>query len=1389
MEFSEDYKDLPGTASNQKLDLRAARIVVIFLAFSILWLFVSDYIVDTSLVATSWGTSVDLGTVKALFYFMVTAAFIYLGISRFQSRIEKTDFQKVLYFNECLYPIFILDRQKLTILDANPAATKLYGFARRDLQTKSLQFFQTEPVVPLVNGKQQVNHRNKWNSSFKAVVYWQTVEVGGIEVYCLHVLTFLSYIPDGAVNLAWEANEKLLLQKMARLEECVRRMALQIKDTDETSAELKEQSVRFEEAGRMMAERAHNAAIEKASDLNDLIESLDEIVWSFNVQEMRFEFLSSSIERVFDIRKDEFLAKPDWWESCIHPLDKHVIAERRKAVANETRADFQFRIITGRGQIRWISEQLKMVRDERGNLLKVKGVSSDISYRKSNEEKQRRRQAILDSIFDNSQEDFLVLNTEGAILMFNRRAERHSAIFCTSPEAGKNFFQTFSGGQQLVAENRFRQALEMKIAISEEMKCLLASGETMWYNYSFVPVLDESGAVQTLCFHGRDITQSKGMEDALRMTKKNVEALINNTADWLWSVDTNGRLTTFNESLSNFVQEEQGISIELKTHLDPCGPFDEKWERNVQLGLQGQRILTSGYYKNAAGEIRYYEAAINPIQEQGLVVGTACLLRDITPNRIMMQKSIELNRRFRLLSKATNDAVWEWKKENNLITWNRAISTVFGFKPGDVPDFWSMMKLVHPDDRQSFTDDLTCRVEAGERVSSSRIRFCSADGSYRHVLCRSYIHYLKGDPEIIVGSLQDITRLVEAESAERMGNERYQLASRATGDAIYDHDLVTDNVCWSDGYRDLFYYDDNNESGQQWLNKIHPEDRDDVWASLKAVFDSGEATSWRSEYRLQRNNGAYAHVLDRGFLLRNEHGKALRLIGAVMDQTEKMMYIAEIRRLSTVASRTNSMVLICRDDFSIEWANQSFLQNLGTTLQDVSDKPCQSFFAKRLANPFAFDKIKNLLCSGQNAKEELGIRDAAGIVTWWRIDGSPTQTDAGQERQFIMIFSDVSEQKAYESKILNVARELANLIERANAVIFGVDRNGYVNEWNEVTAAVTGYTKNEALGRKLPEFISGLDSDHQIVNDLRQGRSVANVELVLPAKSGKQVMLLLNATPRRDTNGVVTGALIVGQDVTELVEYRTELERKVEERTRELNEALQQQIELVNMKRRFVSVASHEFRTPLSTINFSATYLRRYKKKIGEAETEQKLATIQQQVKHMSYLLEDVLTISKNESNKIKVNLIPVDVILLLDTISQEVVEAHGRTHSVRILSKAGKELSMPGDSNLLRNIFVNIINNAVKFSPGKPEVMISIEIIDQQVVINVRDNGIGIPPEDLRNIFDAFHRGTNTAGIEGTGLGLNIVKRAVELMSGTISVKSEPGQGSTFTIILPLFP
>lgn len=249
---------------------------------------------------------------------------------------------------------------------------------------------------------------------------------------------------------------------------------------------------------------------------------------------------------------------------------------------------------------------------------------------------------------------------------------------------------------------------------------------------------------------------------------------------------------------------------------------------------------------------------------------------------------------------------------------------------------------------------------------------------------------------------------------------------------------------------------------------------------------------------------------------------------------------------------------------------------------------------------------------------------------------------------------------------------------------------------------------------------------------------------------------------------------------------RNKLEALVKERTKELEEAIKKEKQLVELKNQFVAIASHEFRTPLSTIRFAADYLHDYLERLDKDEIKSKLKKIEKQVVHMAALLEDVIMAGRTELNKIPVVKSTIKLKSLLDKIQEEVLYSTKNSHRIELIFACEKE-SIQTDEKLLRNILINLLTNAIKFSPGKESIGFKIVSEQNNLIIEVSDKGIGISDEDMPKLFEAFHRGSNTTSISGTGLGLSIVKKAVELLKGEITIKSKLNEGTSIKVLLPV--
>ncbi len=249
-----------------------------------------------------------------------------------------------------------------------------------------------------------------------------------------------------------------------------------------------------------------------------------------------------------------------------------------------------------------------------------------------------------------------------------------------------------------------------------------------------------------------------------------------------------------------------------------------------------------------------------------------------------------------------------------------------------------------------------------------------------------------------------------------------------------------------------------------------------------------------------------------------------------------------------------------------------------------------------------------------------------------------------------------------------------------------------------------------------------------------------------------------------------------------LLELNAELERKVEERTQSLRDALDKEKDLGELKSRFVTMASHQFRTPLSTILSSAYLISQYHEQADQPKRDRHIERIVSSVNMLTDILNDFLSVGKIEEGKIQVRFAQVHIVQVMEHVLAELRTIARKDQQINY-SHAGEEMVYL-DPALLKHIVQNLVSNAIKFSPEGAGIDIrTVNKLGESLMLSVTDHGLGISEEDRRQLFQRFFRGANVTNIQGTGLGLHIAAKYAELMQGSISCASKPGAGTTFTV------
>jgi PAS domain S-box-containing protein len=1028
-----------------------------------------------------------------------------------------------------------------------------------------------------------------------------------------------------------------------------------------------------------------------------------------------------------------------------------------------------------------------------GKVTHIVITATDITSKKLSENKLEHEHNLLRTLIDNLPDYIYVKDKDFKHLLNNRANVELLGELTEADTLGKSVFDYMPKdlAEKYIEDDR--KVLESgKPLYNREELIQVNNGTTRWLLTTKVPLKNKAREIIGLVGISRDITKRKEAEQQIEASEKRFRALIENISDAIVLNDENSQLIYQSPSVTKIlgyeIEERLGKKVSDYIHEDDKQNFIDLYEKLKQNPGKPHAFLYR--FRHKRGHFVWLEGVITNLLHDPSVKAYVANYRDTTERKNLEEEIKSNQRNLDTLINNTKDLIWLIDKEHKLVMANKAFEAMM-LKRFKVKVEIGQIILSNAEYNEEYEKWYFRyqRVLKGEQfIVEENIIDDKGKNNYSEVA----LNPIYDEQLNVIGAgcfSRDITERKYIEQKLKYFIEQYDIVSMATNDAIWDWYLETDTIVWNHGLKTIFGYEERDITySRVWrAENVHPDDREIFLKEVDETFQDKKA-NFSLTYRFRCSNGIYKYVFDRAYVI-YENDKPRRMIGAIQDIDDRMGNLEEVKKLSLVASKTENAVAITDKNNKIEWTNNSFTRQTGYTLREIIGQRPSDFLYGDETDLEVSKKIDEKLEKGESVSEELVHYSKSGRKYWIKISITPIFNDLGQLDKFILIYSDVTEQKEYEKSITSIARELANLIEYANTPIFGIDRNGYINEWNGVTAELTGYTKNEVYGTKLLE--SFIDPKmwpilNEQLQKIFEGDSISNFELPIYTKNKDRLIVLLNATPRRNSSFEIVGAIIVGQNITELIEYRQNLEKKVEERTRALNESLQKEKELVEMKNKFVSMVSHEFRTPLSSISLASGFIKKYQKRISPEETETKLDNIEKQVRHMTFLLNDILTIGKSEAGKIQAQVTPLPLKPFLENLVKDVEQSTGGTHKVKLTIECPFDV-IYSDEKLLRNIIINLLTNAIKFSPQKKLVTLQVDCLTGKLQIKMQDNGIGIAQEDLPNIFTAFHRGGNVGVVQGTGLGLSITKKAVDLLQGDIQVKSEIGQGTLFIITLPL--
>ena len=844
--------------------------------------------------------------------------------------------------------------------------------------------------------------------------------------------------------------------------------------------------------------------------------------------------------------------------------------------------------------------------------------------------------------------------------------------------------------------------------------------------------------------------------------------------------------------------------------------LENTWvDAHIEVAVTGKPKTVEGY--DGSLDRNYILHMYSPRKGQ-----CAVLFSDITDRRLMEEKLKESEERYSRIVNTANEGIWMMDADHKTTYVNSRMRDMLGYDESEIIDK-KVEDFMLPEDLPAHYERMNGRHK-GES-STYEHRFKRKDGRIIHTIVSSVA--LKDNAGNFIGSFgmfTDITKRKLTEEALKKSEERWQFAIEGSDDGVWDWNIKTGEVYFSSRWKTMLGYEDDeiNNSLPEWENRLHPEDKADV---LRAVGEhlAGKTEYYSSEHRIICKDGSYKWILDRGkVLVKDTDGKPERMVGTHKDITERR--IAE-QALMESEERFRSIVegapdaIFIQVDRKFVFGNDQLSDLLGYKSSDeIKGKQVLSHIHPDFIS-IASERINRLNVDHKPVAElkEIKFIKLDGTEIWVETKGEPIVFN--NSNGALVFVRDITERKNAEEALKQSESKFYSLFENSpNAIFISDPVSHIIIDCNENACLMNGYTKEELIGKDInmlhpPEITRDIlmPGTKELNLDILRNRKSITIESLHKKKDG-------SVFPIESSISIIT---LNGKEVTmgidrdiskrkaiekELETHRNNLEELVSIRTKEiewinkeliseiekklqteilLKQSLEKEKELNQLKSRFISTASHEFRTPLTTILSSAELIQRYGKRWDDDKYKDHMMRITNSVEYLTNLMDDVLTISRIESGRINFSPVETNLEELCLKVIDDIKLSDEQKHNLDFNYQT-EEKYFSVDPKQMQMIIQNLLTNAFKYSDPDDKIEFQINTDKDNLFIKVSDDGMGIDQKDLAQIFEPFYRSINTENIQGTGLGLSIVKNAVEMHNGKITVTSQLGQGATFLITLP---
>lgn len=793
---------------------------------------------------------------------------------------------------------------------------------------------------------------------------------------------------------------------------------------------------------------------------------------------------------------------------------------------------------------------------------------------------------------------------------------------------------------------------------------------------------------------------------------------------------------------------------------------------------------------------------------------------------------------YRLLSEMSPDAIIVHQADKILFA-NDAAAKILKLNDASYLLGNSVMSYLHPDSIESVEQRVSWLQKEGGSLESAVHKVICSDGTVKELeIVGTRIQYGKVNAILLIA--RDVSEVRKAFDSLRIRDEKLTAIFKALPDIIFTINSNGTFIDYNSSDPQKLLIPPENFLGKSITEVMPPEVAKIIMEQLELLFNSGNTRQFN--YGLLLNN--VMHYFDCRLSQKNEN----ETIAIIRDVTQHIEVINELAQKNVEVEQSRKAILNIVDDLQTEIENRikveqallesnekykRLVENSNDLLWTVdangqilemgaSSKTIYGYEPEELIGKNFLDYVPQNQMSSESLPLKEGLPAADynsvfihkdGHTIYLKANSTIIKDENGNTVAITGASKDVTKEVIANKNLRENEEKFRSLFEDHSAVELLINpQNGEIVDANKAASEYYGYSIDTLKGMSV-----------SMINVLSREEIAEKMNAVQKEGRGNFIFKHRMANGEiRDVENYSSKIVIGGReflhsiihDITdkkkieyELSKYQEHLEILVEERTQEietineqlikemelkmeaeklLQDSLSKEKELSSLKSRFISTASHEFRTPLTSVLTSTELIQRYFDKWDKQKLDEHLDRIKRSVEYLTKLMDNILTVNKAEAGKIVFTPEKID----LNELCLEVIEElHLRTNEIINFNYefVGEDKIFMLDYRQAEHILHNLLSNAVKYSPNGGVVKLGVASDAEKLEITVKDQGIGIPTEDMTHLFEPFHRSKNTIDIKGTGLGLSIVKHAVELHNGKIEVNSVEGIGTTFIVTIPL--